>query len=111
MENGYYLEDAVWMAQYRDDVQPPPEEIRESLSVGAYVKLLFRFTAEDAERADGQIERMWVLITDIDEDDNYVGALQNDPHHADTLACGDRIRFHPIHVMAILDEDAVHQAG
>src|SRR5262245_8224247 len=27
-ENGYYLEDAVWMSRYRDDVNPPAEEVR-----------------------------------------------------------------------------------
>src|SRR5262249_23086991 len=49
-ENGYYLEDAVWMSQYRDDVNPPAEEVRNNLAVGTYVKLLFRFAAEMAER-------------------------------------------------------------
>src|SRR6516164_8705861 len=38
-ENGYYLEDAVWMSQYRDDVNLPAEEIRGNLAVGTYVKL------------------------------------------------------------------------
>ncbi|MCA8988502.1 MAG: hypothetical protein KDA78_12710, partial [Planctomycetaceae bacterium] len=56
-EDGYYLEDAVWMSAYRDDVNPPPEEIRDNLPVGAYVKLLFRFAAENADRQDGQTER------------------------------------------------------
>ncbi len=93
------------MSQYRDDVDPPPEEVRNNLSLGTYVKLLFRFAAEDAERADNQTERIWVLVTEIDEDGYYIGTLENDPHHANTLACGDPIRFHPLHVMSILDED------
>ena len=93
------------MSQYRDDVDPPPEEGRSNLSSETYIKLLFRFAAEDADREDDQTERMWVLVSEIDEDGYYVGTLENDPHHANTLACGDTIRFHPLHVMAILDED------
>ena len=104
-ENGYYLEDAVWMSQYRDDVDPPPEDVRNNLNLGTYVKLLFQFAAEDVAHSDGQTERMWVLVSEIDEGGYYIGTLQNDPHHANTLACGDTIRFHPLHVMAILDED------
>ena len=103
-ENGYYLEDAIWMAQYRDDVRPPSEELRGNLKVGTYVKLLFRFAAEDANRRDKQTERMWVLITEVDEDGNYIGTLEHDPHHSNTLTCGDTIHFHPLHVMEILDE-------
>jgi hypothetical protein len=103
-ENGYYLEDAIWMAQYRDDVRPPSEELRGNLEVGTYVKLLFRLAAEDANRRDKQTERMWVLITEVDEDGNYIGTLENDPHHSNTLTCGDTIHFHPLHVMEILDE-------
>ena len=98
-ENGYYLEDAIWMAQYRDDVHPPSEELRGNLEVGTYVKLLFRFAAEDAKRRDKETERMWVLITEVDEDGNYIGTLENDPHHSNTLTCGDTIHFHPLHVM------------
>ena len=103
-ENGYYLEDAIWMTQYRDDVRPPSEELRGNLEVGTYVKLLFRFAAEDANRRDKQTERMWVLITEVDEDGNYIGTLEHDPHHSNTLTCGDTIHFHPLHVMEILDE-------
>lgn len=103
-EDGYYLEDAVWMAQHRNDVNPPSEEVRNDLPVGAYVKLLFRFAAEMSERQDGQTERMWVLITEIAEGESYVGTLENDPVHDQILSCGDTIQFHPLHVMQILDE-------
>jgi hypothetical protein len=103
-ENGYYLEDAVWMSQYRDDVNPPAEEVRVGLTVGTYVKLLFRFAAEEADRQDGEVERMWVRITALDDDGNYVGTLENDPVHAEVLSCGDLIHFHPLHVMEVLTE-------
>ncbi|MCA9265072.1 MAG: DUF2314 domain-containing protein [Planctomycetales bacterium] len=105
-ENGYYLDDAVWLSKFRDDLDPPSEETRDNLSVGEYVKLLFRFAAEDAERDDHETERMWVLITDLDDDGYYVGTVENDPHHSDKLKCGDTISFHPLHVMAVLEEDA-----
>jgi hypothetical protein len=104
-ENGYYLEDAVWMSQHRDDVNPPPEEVRDSLTVDTYVKLIFRFASENADRHDGEVERMWVRITGLDEDENYVGTLENDPVHDQVLSCGDSIHFHPLHVMEILAED------
>lgn len=104
-ENGYYLEDAVWMSQHRDDLDPPDEEVRNNLEVGLYVKLLFRFAAEDAERQDGEVERMWVQIAEVDEDENYVGTLENDPLHDQVLLCGETIHFHPLHVAEVLEED------
>lgn len=103
-EDGYYLEDAVWMSQYRDDVNPPAEEVRNSLTVGTYVKLLFRFASETAARHDGEVERMWVCVTALDEDENYIGTLDNDPVHDQVLRCGDPIHFHPLHVMEVLTE-------
>ena len=104
-ENSYYLESADWMSQYRDDVDPPPEEMCDNLSVGTYVKLLFRFAAESAERQDYETERMWVLITALDDDEYYVGTLENDPNHDRVLSRGDTIHFHPLHVADILDEN------
>jgi uncharacterized protein YegJ (DUF2314 family) len=76
-----------------------------NLPVGAYAKLLFRFAAENAERHDNETERMWVLVTEADEDGNYVGSLENDPNHSDVLVYGDRIHFHPLHVMEVLEDN------
>lgn len=104
-ENGYYLEDAVWVSQYRDDVNPPAQEIRNNLAVGTYVKLLFRFAAENADRQDGEVERMWVQVTRLDEDENYIGTLENDPVHDQVLSSGDAIRFHSLHVMEVMTEN------
>lgn len=105
VENGYYLEDAVWLSQYRDDVDLPPAALRNNLSVCTYVKLLFRFAFEDAEREGNQTERMWVLMTEGDGEGNYIGTLENDPNHSGMLTCGDIVYFHPFHVMEILDEN------
>lgn len=103
--DGYYLEDAVWMSQYQSDVHTPPDEVRSNLAVGSYAKLLFRFAPEHAERNDNETERMWVLVTEANEE-GYVGTLANDPHHGDVVAYGATINFHPLHVMAVLAEDA-----
>jgi len=104
-ENGYYLEDAVWLSEFRDDVNPPSEEIQDNLLAGNYVKLLFRFAPEAAERQNNETERMWVLVSATDDDGNYVGTLENDPNHDQVLSCGDTIHFHPLHVMELLDEN------
>jgi hypothetical protein len=105
-ENGYYLEDAVWISQYRNDVNPPAEEVRNNLAVGTYVKLFFRFAAEKADRQDGEVERMWVRVAGLDEDENYIGTLESDPVHDQVLNCGDTIHFHPLHVMEVLTENS-----
>ena len=97
-QHGYYLEDAVWIAQFRDDLNPPAEDVRENLDVGDYAKLLFRFADEGAARADAQTERMWVKVTGFDDDGYYVGTLENDSHLARPVAKGDMVHFHPINI-------------
>ena len=99
-ENGYYLEDALWLSQYLTDIRPPNEEIRANVEPNAYVKLIFRFAAEDADRGDNECERMWVQVQEADEDGNYVGILSNDPIH-DAATNGDVIHFHPLHIAEV----------
>ncbi len=99
-ENGFYLEDAVWLSQYLSNLSPPDAETRENLSVGQYVKLVFRFAPEDGEREDNQCERMWVRVTGYDDDGNYTGTIENDPYH-DAAKYGDTISFHSLHVAEI----------
>jgi hypothetical protein len=48
---------------------------------------------------------MWVLVTGVDENEYYFGTLENEPNHVDILRLGDTVRFHPLHVMAILTDD------
>jgi len=103
-ENGYYLEDAVWLSGYLPDIHPPPEEAREELGPNQLVKLIFRFAGEDAKRQNNQCERMWVRIDRRDQDGNYLGILDNDPIH-DAISCGERLFFHPLHIAEIYDED------
>ena len=49
---------------------------------------------------------MWVQVTALDDDGNYVGELANDPCHDQVLSCGDTIRFHPSHVFQVQAESA-----
>lgn len=105
-EHGYYLEDAIWLAQYLTDIKPPPAEVREQLAIGSYVKLVFRFAAEDGAREDDQCERMWVLVTGIDEEEGwYTGTIENKPQHP-AARYGDRIAFHPLHVADLAHQQA-----
>lgn len=105
-ENGFYLEDAEWISEFLEDVNPPPEEVRQNLPVGAYAKLLFRFAEEMADRLDCQVERMWVRVAERDDHENYVGILRNDPIHDQVLRWGDTVHFHPLHIMKVEAEDA-----
>jgi hypothetical protein len=41
----------------------------------------------------------------VDEDENYIGTLANDPVRNQGLSCGDEIHFHPLHVMEVLPEN------
>lgn len=96
-EHGFYLEDAVWLSQYLPDITPPKAKVRDNLQVDAFVKLVFRFAAEDSDREDNQCERMWVRVVGRDEDENYSATIENDPQH-DSAKYGDLISFHPLHI-------------
>lgn len=104
-ESGFYLENADWIAQYRDDVNPPPMEQRENLLLEHCCKLIFRFRDEMSEREDYDSERMWVVISDVDDYDFYTGTLLNSPARNSGLSAGDEIRFHPTHIIEIQDND------
>jgi hypothetical protein len=101
-EDGYYLDDAIELAKHREDLTPPSERRRENCKIGDSVKLLFRFANEDALRKDGETERMWVKITEIDDDNGYnTGIIDNDPVHS-AVAIGDQLQFHPLHIAEIV---------
>lgn len=97
-ENGYYLEDAVWLSKYLTDIKPPPAEMRENLKIASHVKIVFRFAHEDSYRDDGQCERLWVEVTAVDEqNEGYIGRIDNAPYHK-AVKYGDFISFHFSHV-------------
>jgi hypothetical protein len=104
-DNGYYLEDAVWLSEYQADLAPPGAELRENIAPGTYVKLVFRFADEQSARADGQCERIWVQVTSADENSmDYSGTITNDPQHA-AARFDDAISFHPLHIAEIESDD------
>lgn len=51
-----------------------------------------------------QTERMWVIV-ERQEDDGYVGVLDNDPVTTDQMKSGFEIRFEPRHVIDIYEVD------
>jgi len=103
-EDGYYLEDALWLAGCLPDIKPPNAETRENLQPDQYVKLVFRFSDENSDREDNECERMWVRVTGVDDDGYYFGTIENDPNH-DAASCGDSITFHPLHVADIYADE------
>lgn len=80
----------------------PPRAEREGLQAGDVVKLLFEVVAPEMEGLPAA-ERMWVRVLERDED-GYVGALDNDPRVITTIEAGSRIRFHPEHVIMVLED-------
>ncbi|OBV39313.1 hypothetical protein [Janthinobacterium psychrotolerans] len=104
-DHGYYLEDAVWLARYLTDIQPPPAEVREHLGIACHVKIVFRFAPEEADRGDDQCERLWVEVTAIDQqNDGYLGRIDNHPHHA-AARHGDLVSFHSLHVAGLYSKE------
>lgn len=100
---GYYLENADWIAQYISNVNPPSLEYRERLILGHQCKLIFRFRHEQSVRENHDSERMWVVITNVDEHDFYTGTLLNTPVANGGLVEGDEIHFHPTHVIEVAE--------
>lgn len=99
--DGYYLEDAVELAQTHTDLKPPSEQRREKCCIGDRVKLLFRFAKENDIRKEDQTEELWVKITHFDEADiTYAGEIDDTPRHK-KAKYGDRLKFHPLHIAEI----------
>lgn len=112
-ERGFYLEDATeYERQCPDLYQVPSAAIRESLKVGDFVKLIFRFAEESSDREDNDSERMWVEVREVDEENGrYRGTLANDPRAHSQIAYGDELWFHPSHVFAVPDEEPSSDEG
>jgi hypothetical protein len=91
----------------------PPKAARENLKVGQAAKLLFEieFVDEDGE-ADSQVERMWVIVSEI-RFDFYIGILDNQPisveRSEDVYLCsGAEIPFKAEHVADIVNLPEEH---
>ena len=81
----------------------PDRHVRESLSPGDAVKLLFDIeTKEAGQVVDRGVDRMWVIVKRR-AGNRYVGVLDSDPGRADglNLRPGAELLFGPEHVIAI----------
>lgn len=74
----------------------PRRAVRETLTAGDYVKLLFKV---DPPAGTVEEERMWVEVVAA-ADGVYTGRLANKPGYIRNLKPGDRIAFRPEHVAA-----------
>lgn len=103
--DGFYLEDATaYERHYPDIYRIPPQQVRENLKVGDVTKLIFRFAEEGAPRKDNDAERMWVEVSEVDEDNGrYRGSLANDPEIHSAIAYGHEFWFHPLHIFAVAE--------
>ena len=83
----------------------PSREERESLEVGAGVKLLFIIETEDENsRIEHAVERMWVIVK-LRLSGIYIGILDSEPATFEPepgfLARGSEIIFKPEHIIDI----------
>ena len=79
----------------------------ENIVIGRFVKLAYRFADEKSEQLDGQYERMWLRVTEIDQD-WMAGVLDNDPYldsHRAIINSGDSMQFHVSQIIELLEDD------
>lgn len=106
-ENGFYVENAEWFSENFGEVSLPSASELEGIVEGDFVKLAFRFASENAEQLDGQYERMWVRVHDVDQD-WMNGIVDNEPFlesHQYVVKSGDSVEFHLSQVIEIFEED------
>lgn len=89
----YRLLSAEALSRASANFHIPSRAERSALKKGDLAKLIF-------EQSEG--ERMWVLVTHaMDSDGFYTGKLDNYPTTITGLKAGDKVRFRPLHVIAI----------
>lgn len=74
----------------------PSGEVVSLLKPGNLAKLIFRFESDDPD-APGA-ERMWVVITEVNEN-GFSGYLDNDPVYIKDLKYKDPVRFQECHII------------
>lgn len=78
---------------------PTREELL-GISLGQRIKIIFQADDETPER-------MWVEITDRDNDSEWSGLLDNDPvgkKLQTRIKAGEKVSFHPLDIIQIYDE-------
>lgn len=84
-----------------------PRSDREQLRIGQHVKLLFQIEGEEDDGSVGvQVERMWVLVSEVLPDGFYIGLLDNEPACLEPspdlyLVVGAEVPFRREHVIEI----------
>ena len=108
-ETIWYLEDARELGEAAPyTFYIPSPEVIAMLQPGDEVKLVFRLDPESDEDGDDDVavERMWVRITGID-DDEFRGELDNQPVAIPELQPGDEIEFASYHIIDTQLDDPV----
>ena len=75
----------------------PSKEITKNLKVGNIAKMTFEFESTNEEHPPA--ERMWVIITEINND-KFKGVLDNHPFYLHELYAGDEIKFEHRHIIS-----------
>jgi hypothetical protein len=80
----------------------PSKNLISKLQIGNLVKLIFRFETDKPEMPGA--ERMWVIITDINNG-KFTGKLDNDPYYIKDLKHKDVLEFEGKHIIQVYGID------
>ena len=78
----------------------PLKEVLLKLKIGDLVKIMFKPEA-------GEVERMWVQITKMEDISEWTAKLDNDPvteKMKEAVKAGDEVIFHPYDIIQIWTE-------
>jgi hypothetical protein len=82
--------------QYKYTYYKPSRKITNQLKVGNLAKLNFQFESTNNEDPSG--ERMWVIITEVNQN-TFKGTLDNNPFYLSELYYQDEIEFEHKHII------------
>ncbi|MBZ9943498.1 DUF2314 domain-containing protein [Mesorhizobium sp. BR1-1-13] len=100
----YRLVDGEHMSrEYPDTFHIPAGYERSNVDVGRFVKLGF-------DAGEQGVERMWVRVTEADDNGSYTGILSNSPIGIDGLDAGDLVVFEARHILAIAEDDGLEHS-
>jgi hypothetical protein len=77
----------------------PTLEALLALKEGDFVKVMFQ--------VEDDVERMWVILKNIEDDSKWIGVLDNDPAGekiSSVLKAGMEVEFHPLDIIQILNK-------
>jgi len=103
--NGWELENGERrLAEAPENFSIPPASVRKNLARGDLVKLIFHIQLDAGNDSENEIERMWVVVTEL-FGGGYIGRLDNDPDCMSdaaepVLQCGAEVPFKSEHVIA-----------